>query len=215
MKNLLQIILSLWLLSCSPTKQISINEMEGIYLWTSIYGVGETIEFKEDMQFEFKWTQGLKNGITLGTIRNDSKSWILQSELQQESFVFNLEIPSQLSQDFYQFKITDENSIALIGANCETFKDGLPIEATSSNEFGHCKIESINIDSLVINYGGFHPAEIRLTENKTPKSMIIRLKERQFYQYFNGEKIKIISRNKIEISTFGKRKTFNRIKNKT
>ncbi len=215
MKYCIQILFSLTITSCSSTKNLPIDKIEGKYLWTSIYGVGETIEFKSDSTFTFHWTQGLMNGETKGKIHFDNSQTILYSEFKKDAFKYKLEIPPQTKQDYYEIMVADDDWNRFIGATCQAYSKGKLVQGQSTNEMGICRIESLEIDSIAIGYLGYQDAELSIEKNRTPKSLIVKLKEENHYHYFEGQSLKIINRRTIELETFNRKKIFKRIKNET
>ena len=215
MKCLTKILFLIAILGCSATKKIPIVKVEGKFIWTSIYGGGETIEIKSDSTFNFSWTQGLMNGETSGIIKDKLTHLCLESQFKPQDFKFDLEIPPQTKQDYYEIMVGDDEWHRFIGATCEAYLNGEFIQGQSTDEMGICKIDSLNIDSVVIRYVGYLNAELIIENNRTPKSLIVRLKEENHYHYFEEETIRIINRNTIELETFGSKKRFKRIKIKT
>jgi len=201
MKSILKIILSFLFISCSSTKNISIDKIEGKYYWRSIYGVGESIEFKSDSTFIFKWQQGLNSGLTKGNIELKGKTINLNSELKKDSLSYELIIPEQKQSEFYQIKVLDSELNPIELANCIVKKDNKNIEVTSTNENGIFVIDNKNIDEILIQFVGFKDAVIPISEN-SPKSIIVKLKYDFFYEYFEEQKVYRINRNKIKLKTF-------------
>lgn len=203
------------MLSCAPTKRLSIEKLSGKFIWKGIYDVGETIEINADSTFTFSWTQGLISGKTLGKIKDNGNKPVLESQFKQRDFKYELVIPPQMKQDYYEIMVGDSEWNRFIGATCEAYLNGELIQGQSTNELGICKIESLNIDSIVVKYLGYQNAELIIENNITPKSLYVKLKEENHYHYFEEETITVRNKNTIELKTFGRNKKFKRIKNKT
>lgn len=209
MKILIQILLSFTIIGCSSTKKLSIESLEGDYKWIGSYDVGEKIEFRSDSTFIFYWTQGLMNGVTKGRIENINSKFRLYSDLDRNTFKFELEIPPQIEQDYYEIMVEDDWSI-LIGATCIAYSNGQIVQRQSTNEMGKCRFEPLRIDSIVIKYLGYQDAQLSVERNETPKSLIIKLKADNHYHYFEGQSIRIINKRTIELETFERKKIFKR-----
>jgi|GEM_PF-4426737 len=215
MKYYILILLSLLMVSCSSTKHLSIDKIEGKYLCKSIYGVGEIIEIKPDSTFTFSWTQGLMNSITDGRIEYFNSQILLYSDLNRDTFKYELEIPPQTKQDYYEIMVGDNDWGKFVGATCEAYNNGELIQGQSTNEMGICRIESLDIDAIVIRYIGYQDAKLKIDKNRTPKSLIVTLKAENHYHYFEGQSLRIINKRTIELETYDKKKIFKRIKNET
>ncbi len=214
MKIVFQIILSFTLVGCSTIRQISIHKLEGKFQWSDDYGVGETIEINSDLTFKFSWAQGLMYGETKGSFKKVGNYWELNSEYQPDLQKFHLEIPPQTKQVFYEVLVTDIHSNGLAGSHCKSYKEGNFIDGMFSDEWGICRFSNTNIDSLAFDYLGYNEAGIKVESGKTPKTMIIRLKEDKHYHYFKEQKIKVLNYDKIELKTFFREKIFVKMKKK-
>ena len=213
MKYLTPILLSLIIVGCSSIKELSLEKVEGKYIWKGVYGVTETIEIKSDSTFIFSWAQGLMNGKTLGKIESINDQLSLNSQFKPDMVDFEVEIPPQSKQDYYEIMVGDKDQDRFIGANCVAFLDGNFVEGASTNEMGICKIKSLEIDTVVISYLGYKDAVLTVKKNNTPKSLIVRLNVEEHYQYFEGQAIRLTNKNTIKLKTFGRKKIFRRINN--
>lgn len=211
MKYLAQICICLALLSCNTTKKIAVDKMEGKYLWQSLHGVGETIELNSDSTFVFSWTQGLLKGTTHGKIELSNNQLKVYSDIDRADAKYELEIPPQTKQDYYSIMVAVEDWNRFIGATCEAYSNGKLVQGQSTNEMGICRIDSLEIDALIIEYLGYQHADISVVKYETPKSLIVKLKPENHYHYFEGEQLRFINRNTIQLETFGRIKTFKRI----
>ncbi|MFI1742863.1 hypothetical protein [Thalassobellus sediminis] len=212
MKSILKTILFFLAISCSSTKDFSIDKIEGKYYWKSIYGVGESIEFKSDSTFVFNWQQGLNNGITNGNIEFDGKTINLYSELKQDSLSYELIIPEQKQTDFYKVKVLDSELNPIEFSSCTVKKNNEIIAGKSTDKNGICVIDNEKIDEILIQFVGFKDAVIPITDD-SPKTLTVKLKYDFFYEYFEKEKVYRINRNKIKLQTFERNKVFKREKN--
>lgn len=215
MKYWIQILFSQLIVSFSSTKNMSSAQIEGKFLWNSIYGVGETIEIKSDSSFIFNWNHGLMKGVTKGKIVCDNSQMRLFSELKRDTFKYELVIPAQTKQDYYEIMVGNEDYNRFIGATCAAYYNGNLIQEQSTNEIGICRIESLEIDSIRIGYLGYQDAELNVEKNITPKSLIVKLKAENNYHYFEGQTIRVLNNRTIELETFERKKIFKKIKNET
>ena len=211
MKIIVYFLLSLFIVSCSSTRLQTVSKIEGKYQWEGGYGVGETLEIRSDSTFIFTWYQGLISGITLGKIERIENQLCLSSEFKGDSNGFELEIPPQTKLEYYEIMVNDTSRYKLKGASCSAYYDGKLINEQPANDLGICKIESVDMDSLVIRYIGLKDANLEINKSSTPKSMIVILKEENHYQAFEGQFLKQTRKNSVEFTSFGRKKTFKRI----
>jgi hypothetical protein len=77
------IVLYFSLTRCSTTKEISKNDLIGVYCWDgALDEIGATINLKADSTFLYEWQRGLDFGQTKGVWRTTGKQLILNSEFQ-------------------------------------------------------------------------------------------------------------------------------------
>lgn len=216
MKNLLYILVitQLVTMGCSTSKLNPISDLTGKYIWTeSFFDVSESIEILSDSTFIFRWKQGLGGGETQGKYSLNNGEIKLFSEYTPDSHKFNIIVPPQTKQDYYEILVRDKYSNRLIGATCLAFKKDEILEGSITNEMGICKLPIVNVDSIAIEYLGYKDAGFKTNKNRSPKSLIVEMVEGDHYHYFNGEVIKVSNKNKLRIETFGRNKTFERKRN--
>ena len=216
MKNIVYILLITLMvsLSCSIHRSYPVRELSGEFIWNeSFFDVSESIELFSDSTFIFKWKQGLMWGKTQGRFTLKEGDVKLFSEYTHDSHKFNLVVPPQTKQDYYEILVRHTESFKLVGASCIAFKEDKIIDGSSTNEMGICKLPIDNVDSISIEYVGYRDAGFPTTKNRSPKSLIVELVDGEHYHYFIGEILKISNLNKMKLKTLGRNKTFERKNN--
>ncbi len=201
--------LFLLLVGCTSYKNINVEKLKGKYVWKGIYGVGESFEIKSDSTFTFSRAQGLIGGETKGKISSKNGYLHLFSELKKDTIPFDIEIPNQQLQDFYEIKVVDQKSNPCHHANCSFYIDNKLIGWKTTNKLGLIRVDSKDINLIKFQFVGYQKANLKINKN-TPKSLIIKLKEETFYHYFDGQKIVKINNNKIKVKTHNSYKVFKR-----
>lgn len=200
-------------ISCTTSQHFTSEKLDGKFLWENGNDVSESLVISADSTFAFSWRQGLINGVSNGKIKKVNNQFQLYSELREEIVKYKIEFLPLTKSEFFTIQVIDQDRNPMIGATCEAFDHGKWVDGKSSNQDGICKIEAQSLDSIVISYAGYHTAAFAFEKEAPSKSLIVKLKEQDYYHYFEGEPIQIINRNKIQFETFDTNKTFKRLKN--
>jgi hypothetical protein len=186
------------ILSCSSSKQVNDSDIIGKYSYkASGYGIGSTIEFKEDKTFTYTWVTGLLNGTTEGTWSVLGKKIILNSDRKKsDSIKFRILENSDNNSDVYSFKFLDENENIVPNVNCILLKDNYEIKGLEANFDGELQIsKNHDFQKIKFLFTGFQEFEINKEDLKGNATLMMTQKE-TYYQYFDNE-IMILKGGKI------------------
>ncbi len=195
--------------NCIVHKSNVKSKLTGKYVCDASFNdVSESIEIFSDSTFLFKWNQGLISGETHGRWSVSNSGIKLYSEYAPDSHNFNLIIPPQKDQNYYELLVRNMYSENLIAANCIAYEKGKIIDGSSTNELGICKLPIDKTDSIAILYVGHKDAGFPTIRSISPKSLIIELVEYENYHYFMGENVIVINEKEMKIETFDRNKIF-------
>lgn len=185
------------LLGCSSTKQFNDSVVFGKYSYKGIYGVGSTIEFKDDKTFTYAWVTGLLNGTTEGTWSVSGKKIILNSD-RKKSDVIKFKILENLENNlgFYKLKFLDENKAILPKIICLFIKESGEKKELDADFDGELQVpKNEDFQKLRFIFLGFHEFEIKKEDLKGNVTLMMIQKE-SYYQYFENE-VMILKGDKI------------------
>jgi hypothetical protein len=186
------------ILSCSSSKQVNDSDIIGKYSYkASGYGIGSTIEFKEDKTFTYTWVTGLLNGTTEGTWSVLGKKIILNSDRKKsDSIKFRILENSDNNSDVYSFKFLDENENIVPNVNCILLKDNYEIKGLEANFDGELQIsKNHDFQKIKFLFTGFQEFEINKEDLKGNATLMMTQIEK-YYHYFDNE-IMILKGGKI------------------
>ncbi len=182
-----------------------------IYLWSPMYGVGETFEFKKDDTFIFKWQQGLIQGETIGSYTKKESSLFLSSSKQPvKTEKFKIKSLSNTKNDKeYYVKVIDKKNAPFGYANCFFIKNDSIIGGTLAKEDGAITFsKDDNFDKILISFVAHYDAEIDLKEISSNSIEVVLVSKPEYYEFFTNELLKIRG-NKIlryDIDSNGKKR---------
>jgi hypothetical protein len=185
-------------LGCSSSKQLNDSDILGKYSYiASCYGIGSTIEFKEDKTFTYAWVTGLLNGTTEGTWSVSGKKIILNSDRKKSDVIkFKISENSENNSDFYKLKFLDDNKDILPKVICLFIKESGEIKEFDADFDGELQVSKNEVFQKVrFVFIGFHEFEIKKEDLKGNITLMMFQKETQ-YQYFENE-VMIFKGNKI------------------
>jgi len=190
MKKLFVILTSLIFVSCSSTKHLTSEQIIGKYQWDGFYGVGSTIELKEDQTFEYNWQAGLIWGTTFGTWEREGTKIILNSEIQpSENGIENFEIirTERRSSDSLSIKVFGTDNETVPFADCVLKGDTTTLARASTDFQGETMLPRLDVaDSLIISFVGYKLIRHKL--NSTISTYVFKMKEaNHYYEYFTNE----------------------------
>lgn len=182
----------------------NIENLAGKYYWKGIYGVGETLVLNNDKTFEFKWHQGLMNGISRGKYTLEKKLITLNSFKQPES-IDNFKIhylKTSAENNSYFIKILGLDKTPLGFANCMFIKNGKIIEGKAAAENGTLYFTKKPIaEKLHIDFIGYNKAEIEIKDLKTNSFEITLTETPEYYEYFTNRKFKMRNNSILSIES--------------
>ena len=177
------------ILGCSSSKQINNSDILGKYSYiASGYGIGSTIEFKEDKTFIYNWVTGLLNGTTEGTWSLSGKKIILNSDRKKSDVIkFKILENSENSLDFYKLKFLDDNKDILPKVICLFVKESGEIKELDADFDGELRVsKNEDFQKVRFIFLGFHEFEIKKEDLKGNVTLMMFQKETQ-YKYFENE----------------------------
>jgi hypothetical protein len=183
---------------CSSSEQLNDSAVVGKYSYKAAgYGIGSTIEFKEDKTFIYTWVTGLINGTTEGTWSISGKKIILNSERKKSDMLkFRILENSGNNSDFYSFKFLDENKDILPKVICLLLNESDKIKSVDANFDGKLQLSKAeDFQKLRFIFLGFHEFEIKKEDLKGNVTLMMIQKETH-YQYFENE-VMILKEDKI------------------
>ena len=186
------------ILGCSSSKQLNFSKVVGKYSYiASGYGIGSTIEFKEDKTFIYNWVTGLLSGTTEGTWFVSGKKIILNSDRKKSDVIkFKILENSDNNSDFFSFKFLDENKNIVPNVNCILLKDNNETKGFEANFDGELQIsKKEDFQKIKFLFTGFQEFEINKEDLKGNATLMMIQKE-TYYQYFDNE-IMILKGGKI------------------
>ena len=199
------------ILGCSSSEQLNDSSFVGKYSYEAAgYGVGLTIEFKEDKTFTYTWVTGLLNGTTEGTWSVSVKKIILNSD-RKKSDVVKFKILENLdnNSNFFSFQFLDENKNSVPNVNCILLKDNNETKGFEANFDGELQIsKKEDFQKIKFLFTGFQEFEINKKDLKGNATLMMIQKE-TYYQYFDNE-IMMLKGDKIYTDLIKKSK---RVKN--
>ncbi|MFY7987733.1 MAG: hypothetical protein ACOVNP_02535 [Flavobacterium sp.] len=176
------------LLGCSSSKQVNDYDIVGKYSYKGVYGVGSTIEFKEDRTFIYTWVTGLLNGTTEGTWSVSGKKIILNSDRKKsDSVKFRILENSDNNSDVYSFKFLDENKNTIPNVNCIILKDNNETKGFQADFNGELQIsKNHDFQKIKFLFTGFQEFEIN-KEDLNGNATLMMMQKETYYQYFENE----------------------------
>ena len=177
------------ILSCSSSKKVNDSDIIGKYSYkASGYGIGSTIEFKEDKTFTYTWVTGLLNGTTEGTWSLSGKKIILNSDRKKSDVIkFKILENSENNSDFYKLKFLDENKDILPKVICLFLKESGEIKELDADFDGELRVsKNEDFQKVRFIFLGFHEFEIKKEDLKGNVTLMMFQKE-TYYQYFENE----------------------------
>ncbi len=177
------------ILGCSSSKQVNNSDILGKYSYiASGYGIGSTIEFKEDKTFIYNWVIGLLNGTTEGTWAVSGKKIILNSDRKKSDVIkFKILENSENNSDFYKLKFLDENKDILPKVICLFIKESGEIKELDADFDGELQVsKNEDFQKVKFIFLGFHEFEIKKEDLKGNVTLMMFQKETQ-YKYFENE----------------------------
>lgn len=185
------------LLGCSSAKQFNDSAVFGKYSYKGIYGVGSTIEFKDDKTFTYAWLTGLLNGTTEGTWSVSGKKIILNSDRKKSDVIkFKILENSENNLGFYKLKFLDENKAILPKVICLLINESGEIKELDADFDGELQVsKKEDFQKLRFIFLGFHEFEIKKEDLKGNVTLMVIQKE-SYYQYFENE-VMILKGDKI------------------
>lgn len=189
-KRIYTILTLLIFISCSSRKKITSDQIVGKYQWSGFSGVGSTIELNTNQTFVFHWQQGLLQGVTNGTWKQDGKYVIFHSGIQ----------PNEYSTDLYEIikterKNTDSILFKVIGSeddnfpfvNCELKYGSKTIRGGTTNFQGAIEFPRLEYDSIILSYVGYRTIRYKLDSSLSSYTFKMK-KGNELYEYFTKEK---------------------------
>ena len=195
------------ILGCSSSKQLNFSKVVGKYSYiASGYGIGSTIEFKEDKTFIYNWVTGLLSGTTEGTWFVSGKKIILNSDRKKSDVIkFKILENSDNNSDFFSFKFLGENKNSVPNVNCILLKNNNEIKGFEANFDGKLQLSKAeDFQKLRFKFLGFHDFEIKKEDLKGNVTLMMIQKDTH-YQYFENE-VMILKGDKIHTDLFQKSK---------
>ena len=186
------------IIGCSSSMQLNDSAVVGKYSYKAAgYGVGSTVEFKEDKTFTYTWVTGLINGTTEGTWSVSGKKIILNSDRKRlDTLKFRILENSGNNSDFYSFKFLDENKDILPKVICLLLNESDKIKSVDANFDGELQLSKAeDFQKLRFIFLGFHEFEIKKEDLKGNVTLMMIQKE-SHYQYFENE-VMILKGDKI------------------
>ena len=177
------------ILGCSSSKQLNFSKVVGKYSYiASGYGIGSTIEFKEDKTFIYNWVTGLLSGTTEGTWFVSGKKIILNSDRKKSDVIkFKILENSENSLDFYKLKFLDDNKDILPKVICLFLKESGEMKELDANFDGELRVsKNEDFQKVKFIFLGFHEFEIKKEDLKGNVALMMFQKE-TYYQYFENE----------------------------
>ena len=191
MRKITAILTILTLVSCSTTKNLTENKLLGKYYWNGVYGVGASIELKNNGVFEYKWVTGLGGGTTNGTWTLEGRKIKFNSEIQPDSNLnkdYEIIKIEQSDTNVLTIKIMDIDNAPIYYANCFLESNNKVIEATTSDLNGYANLNKVDSDSLTIQFIGLTTVKIKY--DNTVSKYEIRMKDaNSYYEYFTDKKL--------------------------
>ena len=186
------------ILGCSTSKQLNDSDVVGKYSYKATgYGVGLTIEFKEDKTFIYDWEVGLVGGTTEGTWSISGNKIFLNSNRKESELIkYRILENSDNNSDFFSFKFLDENKNIVPNINCILLKDNNETKGFEANFDGELQIsKKEDFQKIKFLFIEFHEFEINKEDLKGNVTLMMIQKE-MYYQYFENE-IMILKGDKI------------------
>lgn len=177
------------ILGCSSSEQLNDSSFVGKYSYEAAgYGVGLTIEFKEDKTFTYTWVTGLLNGTTEGTWAVSGKKIILDSDRKKSDVIkFKILENSENSLDFYKLKFLDDNNDILPKVICLFLKESGEMKELDANFDGELRVsKNEDFQKVRFIFLGFQEFEIKKEDLKGNVTLMMFQKE-TYYQYFENE----------------------------
>ena len=177
------------ILGCSSSEQLNDSSVVGKYSYEAAgYGVGSTIEFKEDKTFTYTWVTGLLNGTTEGTWAVSGKKIILNSDRKKsDNIKFRILENSENNLGFYKLKFLDENKDILPKVICLYIKESGEIKELDADFDGELQVsKNEDFQKVKFIFLGFHEFEIKKEDLKGNVTLMMFQKETQ-YKYFENE----------------------------
>lgn len=176
------------ILGCSSSKQLNYSDVIGKYSYKGIYGVGSTIEFKEDKKFTYSWVTGLLSGTTEGTWSISGKKIILNSDRKKSNVIqFKILENSDNNSDFFSFQFLDENKNSVPKVNCILLKNNNETKGFEANFDGKLQLSKAeDFQKIKFLFTGFHDFEIKKEDLKGNVTLMMIQKETH-YQYFENK----------------------------
>lgn len=194
MKQFLNLVFSIVFLifSCTSTKVLKEEEVYGTYQWYSLPGITARIIIHPNSKFEYRWQQGLNEGVTYGNWILRGNLLILNSEQTEEPKTL-IELPYLKNrEEKYSIKVTDIENEPVIHAKCLLRQDTSIIEISYTDEHGFCQlVKNTEANNLKIDYIGLQPVYLSIDSLKT-NSFSIKMKAiHEHYEFFRNRKWKI------------------------
>ena len=114
MKCTLYIALFFCITSCASSKKTD-SYLLGEYIRNyHSYGIGATMELKENKVFEYHWQQGLNSGVTKGTWKKSGRHIVFNSELQPILYNYSVIVDSKKgSQDSLSIRMLGNDKLPM------------------------------------------------------------------------------------------------------
>ena len=192
------LLLFMLISSCSSTSSIDRSKLEGKYVLDGdFYGLGSELNIIGDNKFEYRWQEGLINGMTNGNYSINKNEIIFNSEFQPNDKEFQNKyriVESKYKNtESIKIKVISENNHVLEYANCFLKKGDSIVYGAASDEKGFAELSKINADSLCVSFISHDYVSIAL-ETLKDDYLVIELNEKnpdfEFYHFFSNEKFK-------------------------
>ncbi len=165
------------------------NDIVAKYQWKEdIYGVGSSIELKENQTFEYNWQTGLIGGTTCGTWKREGNKISLKSEFQPSQKGTDYEIIKSENHnlDTLKIKVFSSDNEILSFASCVLQLDKKTIAYTSTDLQGIATLPKVTADSLIISFIGYKTIQHPLNKNMTYYELKMKESD-EYYEYVTNE----------------------------
>ncbi|MDG1841187.1 MAG: hypothetical protein P8I93_02440 [Crocinitomicaceae bacterium] len=122
------------------------------------YGVGASMELKENKVFEYYWHAGLNSGVTKGTWEKSGRHIVFNSELQPTHCNYSIIVDSKEgNQDSISIRLVDNDKEAMVFVTVLLTKNDKVIFGTQTDFDGLAKLPKATSDNLklIISFGSY------------------------------------------------------------
>ncbi len=166
-------------------KTIQETQITGEYKYA-----GSTLTLEPNKTFEFDWQAELISTKIHGTYQVEGKDLYLTATKNSNRKDFDIQIPPQTKRNDFELMVRDEKLNRIIGATCELTKKDELIQGTVTDNMGICELAYSNTGYINIRIMGYETAKINL-DSIFVHSLIVELKEEDYYEHFENRKMLI------------------------